>query len=40
MGGCAPVRAGRESVLDLMFVAIVLVFFGLSFGYPAFCDRL
>jgi hypothetical protein len=31
---------GRESVLDLMFVAIVLVFFGLSFGYAAFCDRL
>jgi hypothetical protein len=31
---------GSESVLDLMFVAIVLVFFGLSFGYAAFCDRL
>lgn len=29
-----------ESVLDLMFIAIVLVFFGLSFGYAAFCDRL
>jgi hypothetical protein len=28
------------SVLDLMFVGIVLVFFGLSFGYAAFCDRL
>jgi hypothetical protein len=30
----------RENVLDLMFVGIVLVFFGLSFGYTAFCDRL
>ena len=28
------------AVLDLMFVAIVLVFFGLTFGYAAFCDRL
>jgi len=27
-------------VQDLIFVGIVLVFFGLSFGYAAFCDRL
>ena len=40
MGGCAPVRAGRESVLDLMLIAIVIGFFGLAFGYAAFCDRL
>ncbi|MFN8635130.1 MAG: hypothetical protein U0893_14845 [Chloroflexota bacterium] len=33
-------ESGGESVLDLMFVAIVLVFFGLSFGYATFCDRL
>jgi hypothetical protein len=36
----APVRRGSENVLDLMFVAIVVVFFGLSLGYAAFCDRL
>ena len=29
-----------DSVLDLMFIAIVLAFYGLSFGYAAFCDRL
>ena len=27
-------------MLDLMFVAIVVLFFGLSLGYAAFCDRL
>jgi len=27
-------------VPDLIFVGIVLAFFGLSFGYAAFCDRL
>jgi hypothetical protein len=26
--------------MDLVFVGIVLVFFGLSFAYAAFCDRL
>jgi hypothetical protein len=37
----APHRAEeRENVLDLLFVGIVLVFFGLSAGYAAFCDRL
>jgi hypothetical protein len=34
---CAEVR---ENVMDVLFVAVVLVFFGLSFGYAAFCDRL
>jgi len=27
-------------VLDLVFVATVLGFFGLSLGYAALCDRL
>jgi hypothetical protein len=27
-------------MLDLVFVGVVLVFFGLSCGYAAFCDRL
>jgi hypothetical protein len=30
----------RGHVLDLIFVAIVVAFFGLSIGYAAFCDRL
>jgi hypothetical protein len=29
-----------ENVLDLLLVAIVIGFFGLSIGYAAFCDRL
>ena len=36
----AASRNWRENVLDLVFVGIVVVFFGLSFGYAAFCDRL
>ena len=36
----AAPRDWGESLLDLMFVGIVLVFFGVSFGYAAFCDRL
>jgi hypothetical protein len=35
----AGTRGGID-VLDLVFIAIVLAFFGLSFGYAAFCDRL
>jgi len=27
-------------MLDVMFLAITVVFFGLSLGYAAFCDRL
>jgi hypothetical protein len=27
-------------VLDVMFVGAVVVFFGLAFGYAAFCGRL
>jgi hypothetical protein len=27
-------------VLDLTFVALTLVFFAISVGYVAFCDRL
>ena len=38
--GRAVARDWSESVLDLMFVGIVVVFFGLTFGYAAFCDRL
>jgi hypothetical protein len=34
------VTRGGVTVLDLVFVALVLVFFGLSFGYAAICDRL
>ena len=37
---CAASRDWSESVLDLMFVGIVFVFFGLTFAYAAFCDRL
>ena len=33
-------RDRGESVQDLIFVGLVLVFFGVSFGYAAFCDRL
>jgi hypothetical protein len=36
----AVLRAWSQNVLDLLFVGIVLVFFGLSSGYAAFCDRL
>jgi hypothetical protein len=36
----ASARIWRRDVLDLMFVAITLGFFGLSIGYAAFCDRL
>jgi hypothetical protein len=27
-------------VMDLVFVAVVIGFFGLTLGYAAFCDRL
>jgi hypothetical protein len=37
---CAETRVRRRDVLDLIFVAIVVLFFGLSLGYAAFCDRL
>jgi hypothetical protein len=31
---------GGHVVLDLMFVAISLLFFAISIGYVALCDRL
>jgi len=27
-------------MLDVLFLVIVVAFFGLSLGYAAFCDRL
>ena len=30
----------RALMLDVLFLGIVVVFFGLTFGYAAFCDRL
>jgi hypothetical protein len=36
----AALTLWRSGVLDLIFVAMLLAFFGLSFGYAAFCDRL
>jgi hypothetical protein len=31
---------GRVTVLDVLFVAISLMFFAVSVGYVALCDRL
>ena len=27
-------------MLDLIFIAVVIIFFGLSFWYVRFCDRV
>jgi hypothetical protein len=31
---------GGATMLDVLFLATVLVFFGLSLGFAALCDRL
>jgi hypothetical protein len=36
----SPERGEHEPVMDLVFVAVLVAFFGLTLGYAAFCDRL
>jgi hypothetical protein len=33
-------REPREAEMDLMFLALIAVFFALSLGFVALCDRL
>jgi hypothetical protein len=37
--GCVRYGEGKQ-MLDVMFLATIIVFFGLSLGYAAVCDRL
>jgi hypothetical protein len=36
----AQAMQGRVSMTDLLFIASITVFFGLSWGYVRLCDRL
>jgi hypothetical protein len=43
LGGSAGKKArgkGGIGMLDLLFIALVIVFFGLAFWYVRFCDRV
>jgi hypothetical protein len=38
--GCRPVFVRRYSMMDVIMIAVGVVFFALSIGYVYACDRL
>ena len=40
MSATGPLNRDGRTMLDIVFIAAALAFFGLSAGYAALCDRL